>query len=236
MLRNARKPRFHRHFCVLRKHSQKFSERENACTPRRASIRRHRSILLRAAALTHKIKRSHCYFSPAVVIRLQCGSIRDCTAPRSPSTLRLGGQQWRRREKRRKRQRRPRSVGRRSSQCRNRSSASHVSKIASHGPASVEADHHLPRRAGSGGQRGAPAGCGCELRNSGSLSAKAKRGETGYLKSAGLRASGSPPQPSRRSPRCVGSILPKLYRRCGSRRRFFVGGMLCLGALRLGAL
>jgi hypothetical protein len=93
-----------------------------------------------AASLTHKIKWSPCYFSPAVVIRLQCGSIRDCTAPRSPSTLRLGGQQWRRREKRRKRQRRPRSVGRRSSQSRNRSSASHVSKIASHGPAGVEAD------------------------------------------------------------------------------------------------
>jgi hypothetical protein len=65
-----------------------------------------------------------------------------------------------------------------------------VSKVASHGPADVEADHHLPRRAGSGGQRGAPAGCGCELRNSGSLSAKAKRGETKYLKSAGLRVSG----------------------------------------------
>ena len=94
----------------------------NARIPaRRAALRcaGHRSILLRAAALTHKIKRSHCYFSPAVVIRLQCGSIRDCTAPRSPSTLRLGGQQWRRREKRRKRQRRPRSVGRRSSQSRN---------------------------------------------------------------------------------------------------------------------
>jgi hypothetical protein len=88
-------------------------------------------------------------------------------------------------------------------------------------PASRLIDH-LPRRAGSGGQRGAPAGCGCELRNSGSLSAKAKRGETGYLKSAGLRVSGSPPQPSRRSPRCVGSILPKLHRRRGSRRRFFV--------------
>ncbi len=140
MLRDARKPRFHRHFCVLRKQLQKFSERENACTRRRASIRGHRSILLRAAALTHKIKRSHCYFSPAVVIRLQCGSIRDCTAPRSPSTLRLGGQQWRRREKRRKRQRRPRSGGRRSSQNRNRSSASQVSKIASHGPAGVEVD------------------------------------------------------------------------------------------------
>jgi hypothetical protein len=140
MLHDALKPRFHRRFCVLRKHSQKFSQRENACTPHRASMRRHQSILLRVTALTHKIKRSHCYFSPAVVIRLQCGSIRDCTAPRSPSTLRLGGQQWRRREKRRKRQRRPRSVGRRSSHSRNRSSASHVLKIASHGPAGVAVD------------------------------------------------------------------------------------------------
>jgi hypothetical protein len=156
MLRDARKPRFHRHFCVLRKHSQKFSERENACTPRRASIRRHRSILLRVAALTHKIKRSHCYFSPAVVIRLQCGSIRDCTAPRSPSTLRLGGQQWRRREKRRKRQRRPRSVGRRSSQSRNRSSARMCRRSRHTGrPASrlIIICHDGPAQVGNGGRR-----------------------------------------------------------------------------------
>ena len=33
------------------------------------------------AALTHKIKRSHCYFFPAVVIGCECTSIRDCTAP-----------------------------------------------------------------------------------------------------------------------------------------------------------
>ncbi len=32
------------------------------------------------AALTHKIKQSHCYFSPAVVIGCQCWSIRDRTA------------------------------------------------------------------------------------------------------------------------------------------------------------
>ena len=42
--------------------------------------------MLWAAALTHKIKWSHCYFFPAVVIGLECGSIRDCTAPISPST------------------------------------------------------------------------------------------------------------------------------------------------------
>ncbi len=40
----------------------------------------------RGAALTHNIKRSHCYFFPAVVIGWQCSSIRDCTAPMSPST------------------------------------------------------------------------------------------------------------------------------------------------------
>jgi hypothetical protein len=37
-------------------------------------------------ALTHKIKQSHCYFFPAVVIGWQCRSIRDRTAPMSPST------------------------------------------------------------------------------------------------------------------------------------------------------
>src|SRR3984893_15656505 len=67
-----------------------------------------------------------------------CGSIRDCTVPiRHP--LKLGGQQWRRREKRklrRRRQRRP--LGRRSSRRRLRSSISHESKIGSHGPADVE--------------------------------------------------------------------------------------------------
>jgi len=34
----------------------------------------------RGAALTHKIKQSHCYFFPAVVIGCQCWSIRDRTA------------------------------------------------------------------------------------------------------------------------------------------------------------
>jgi len=40
----------------------------------------------RGAALTHKIKQSHCYFFPAVVIGMQCWSIRDRTVPMSPST------------------------------------------------------------------------------------------------------------------------------------------------------
>ena len=38
----------------------------------------------RGAALTHKIKWSHCYFFPAVVIGWQCTSIRDCTVCRHP--------------------------------------------------------------------------------------------------------------------------------------------------------
>src|SRR5262249_21254857 len=50
-------------------------------------LRRRREPAIRsAAALTHKIKRSHCYFSAAVVIGMQCESIRDRTVPISPST------------------------------------------------------------------------------------------------------------------------------------------------------
>ena len=52
----------------------------------------------------------------------------------------------------------------------------------------------MPRRAGSGGQRGAPAGCGYELRNSDSLSAIAIRGETEILFTLAGWASGSAPQ------------------------------------------
>lgn len=59
-----------------------------------------------------------------------------CTDIANP--LKLGGQQWRRREKRKlNRRRKRRSAARRSSQRRDRSSTSHVSKIASHGPAIV---------------------------------------------------------------------------------------------------
>ena len=156
MLRDARKPRFHRRFCVYANIRRNF--RNARMLARHAALRYadRRSILLRVAALTHKIKRSHCYFSPAVVIRLQCGSIRDCTAPRSPSTLRLGGQQWRRREKRRKRQRRPRSVGRRSSQSRNRSSARMCRRSRHTGrPASrlIIICHDGPAQVGNGGRR-----------------------------------------------------------------------------------
>ena len=178
---------------------------------RRAALRcaDHRSILLRAAALTHKIKRSHCYFSPAVVIRLQCGSIRDCTAPRSPSTLRLGGQQWRRREKRRKRQRRRRrSVGRRSSQSRTDLRHLMCRRSRHTEPANVEVIEATAGRLRW--RRGAPAGCGCELRNSGSLSATAKGGEPEFILRWLVWSAVPLLKPSRRSPRCVGSILPKL--------------------------
>jgi hypothetical protein len=55
---------------------------------RRALHRRPRCGWRRAsgAAVTHKIKRTHCYFFPAVVIGWQCWSIRDRTVPMSPST------------------------------------------------------------------------------------------------------------------------------------------------------
>ena len=56
----------------------------------------------------------------------------------------LGGQQWRRRERKQRRRRRQ-NVGRRNSLRRNRSSASHVSEIASHGPAKVEGGSTISR-------------------------------------------------------------------------------------------
>jgi hypothetical protein len=62
----------------------------------------------------------------------------------------LGGQQWRRRERRKqrlKRRRRRQRAGRRSSQRRSRSSTSHESKIASHGPAAIEGGSMIPRDA-----------------------------------------------------------------------------------------
>ena len=93
----------------------------------------------RGAAPTHKIKRSHCYFFFAVVIRkvVRIDSRLHCTEYRHP--LKLGGQQWRRREKRKlsRRLRRRRPLGRRSSLRRLRSLISLESKIGSHGPADV---------------------------------------------------------------------------------------------------
>jgi hypothetical protein len=78
--------------------------------------------------------------------------------------LKLGGQQWRRREKRKQRRRRPRSVGRRSRRCRcGLRSRLKQSRIASHGPAGVAVDRHTsrhdpPGRAGSGERQRASAG------------------------------------------------------------------------------
>ena len=93
----------------------------------------------RGGAPTHKIKRSHCYFFFAVVIRkvVRIDSRLHCTEYRHP--LKLGGQQWRRREKRKlsRRLRRRRPLGRRSSLRRLRSLISLESKIGSHGPADV---------------------------------------------------------------------------------------------------
>jgi hypothetical protein len=52
----------------------------------------------------------------------------------------------------------------------------------------------MPRLAGSGGQRGAPAGCEYELRNSDSLSAIAIRGKRKSIFALAGLASGSAPQ------------------------------------------
>jgi hypothetical protein len=90
----------------------------------KTSVQWERSARRRGGAnawLYTKLIRTTVNFFPLVYFGCQCSSIRDCTAPiRHP--LKLGGQQWRRREKRKQRRRRPRSVGRRSRRCRCRSS------------------------------------------------------------------------------------------------------------------
>ena len=84
--RTAWKPAFYRHFCAAPKVLPARAAKNDSasCDLPRAPVafasRR------RGAALTHKIKLSHCYFFPAVVIGCQCTSIRDCTVPMSPST------------------------------------------------------------------------------------------------------------------------------------------------------
>jgi hypothetical protein len=118
----------------------------------------------------------------------------------------LGGQQWRRRERRQRRRRRQ-NVGRRSSLRRNRSSASHVSEIASHGPAAVEDGSTIFRDGPAQvDKRGASAGRRCELRgraNGYGHPARWRRRETGKPNLTLARASGFVPQPSRRRPRCL---------------------------------
>jgi hypothetical protein len=118
----------------------------------------------------------------------------------------LGGQQWRRRERKQRRRRRQ-NVGRRSSLRRNRSSASHVSEIASHGPAAVEGGSTIFRDGPAQvDKRGASAGRRCELRdraNGYGHSARWRRRETGKPNLIQARARGFVPQPSRRRPRCL---------------------------------
>ena len=112
----------------------------------RAFLRRRRG-----AALTHKIKWSHCYFFPAVVIGWQCMSIRDCTAPMSPSTQARRAAMAKKRKTKaaaKKTAKKTTLAGRRrSSRRRYRSSTSHQSKIASHGPADVEGASIIARDA-----------------------------------------------------------------------------------------
>lgn len=69
----------------------------------------------RATSRMRRIEQSHCFFRAAVVIRLQCMSIRDCTLRRRHFDTRRAA--WRRGERRQQR-RRPRSGVRRSRVCR----------------------------------------------------------------------------------------------------------------------
>jgi hypothetical protein len=55
---------------ILYKEARKFSKLQDDCASRDAGGRRRWRIMLWAAALTHKIKWSHCYFFAAVVIGL----------------------------------------------------------------------------------------------------------------------------------------------------------------------
>ena len=134
----------------------------------------------------------------------------------------LGGQQWRRRERKQRRRRKRQSVGRRSSRRRDRSSASHVSKVASHGPANVEGGSTISRDgAGSGGRQGASAGRWCKLRGR-VYSMRRQRRKTGNRNRDLAKARGLVPQRSRRRPRCLGITSRNFNRRCGAnpRRRF----------------
>src|SRR5271155_6146057 len=75
--------------------------------------------------------------------------------------LKLGGQQWRSEKRRQLRKLKRRRSGRRSSLLRNRSLASHVPGIASHGPAHVEGGliaRHGPAQVSGGGGGGGGGG------------------------------------------------------------------------------
>ena len=82
----SRKPWFYRHFCDTRKSSHEFRQCKSSVRGVASARMNFGERPPQPAPPTHKIKRSHCYFFPAVVIGLQCGSIRDCTVPISPST------------------------------------------------------------------------------------------------------------------------------------------------------
>ena len=56
--------------CLSHKEARKFSELQSDGAARDADERNRRRITLWAAAFTHKIKWSHCYFFPRVVIGL----------------------------------------------------------------------------------------------------------------------------------------------------------------------
>jgi hypothetical protein len=76
----------HRHFCNARNFSRAVAPPKFFFVTYFVFAARVDAVQRRGRALTHKIKQSHCYFFPAVVIGWQCTSIRDCTASMSPST------------------------------------------------------------------------------------------------------------------------------------------------------
>jgi len=82
----SQKSAFHRHFCDMAKFfAGACFAAPIFCCALAEDCAAH-AALSRSGAVTHKIKQSHCYFFPAVVIGCQCWSIRDRTAPMSPST------------------------------------------------------------------------------------------------------------------------------------------------------
>jgi hypothetical protein len=132
-------------------------------------------------------------------------SRRHCTE--SPST-KLGGQQWRRRERKQRRRNRQRSVGRRSSLRRYRSSTFLFNaKIASHGPAGVDdGSTFIGAQAGQvtdGGRR----------RDGGSSFAIARFAVVKRTEKSNLPLAQMPAalilKTSRRSPRFVGGVFSK---------------------------
>ena len=212
-----RKSVFHRHFCNASKFCARGVAAREIC--QRALCRTMFCARRRrggAAALTHKIKWSHCYFFSAVVIGKQCMSIRDCTAPISPSTQARRAAMAKKRKLKQAAKKTAKKTtvrGRRSSQRRYRSSISHVSEIASHGPAAVSG--------GSMITQGGPAQVNDRgRRRDGGAGFTIVRGAGGSEEERSVNpdltrqtASGPKSQDSRRRPRCVWSILPSILPR-----------------------